>query len=268
MLIRITGTWQTENGQITETWRMSRDSVFRATAFAAAGDMKNPVPEEYIRIVRDGEKTFYEAQVAGQNDEKPVLFRLTGLDTNRMVFTNPDHDFPRKIEYTLESPDRLNAIVSDGSTSGKSITFKYRKMKNPKKVTGIGGIFFKSKDPGGMRDWYRDKLGLATNEYGSLFEFRLSDEPERKGYLQWSPFTENTSYFQPSEKDFMINYRVENLEYLVEELRAGGVTILDSIEVYEYGKFIHILDPENNKIELWEPIEGPFTDNYEGKTTK
>ncbi|MBN2775422.1 MAG: VOC family protein [Prolixibacteraceae bacterium] len=137
-----------------------------------------------------------------------------------------------------------------------------------KKATGIGGIFFKSKDPEKMREWYKNNLGLVTNEYGSLFEFRLSDEPDKKGYLQWSPFAENTEYFKPSEKEFMINYRVENLEKLVDELKAAGVTVLDEIETYEYGKFVHILDPENNKIELWEPIDNEFTKSYEGQTTK
>lgn len=137
-----------------------------------------------------------------------------------------------------------------------------------KKVTGIGGIFFKCNNTEKLKNWYNRNLGLVTNEYGSLFEFRQSDKPEEKGYLQWSPFAENTEYFQPSKKEFMINYRVENIEGLVEELKENGVTILDSIETYEYGKFVHILDPENNKIELWEPIDSVFTDLYEGKTTK
>ncbi len=124
-----------------------------------------------------------------------------------------------------------------------------------KKVTGIGGIFFKSKEPDKVKEWYQKNLGLVTNEYGSLFEFRSLDNPDKKGYLQWSPFPDNTNYFDPSKKDFMINYRVENLTELVEELKKNGVTIVDSIEEFEYGKFIHILDPENNKIELWEPVD-------------
>ncbi|NJD22345.1 MAG: VOC family protein [Melioribacter sp.] len=141
-------------------------------------------------------------------------------------------------------------------------------MNVKKKVTGVGGIFFKTKDPKKMREWYNENLGLVTNEYGSLFEFRKSDSPEQKAYLQWSPFNENTKYFAPSKKEFMINYRVENIEDLVKELKKNGVTIVDSIETYEYGKFVHILDPENNKIELWEPIDHEFSKLYEGKTTK
>ncbi len=132
---------------------------------------------------------------------------------------------------------------------------KTQKEMDNKKVTGIGGIFFKSKDPGKIKQWYKENLGLATNEYGATFEFRLADNPEVKGYLQWSPFNDKTKYFDPSEKEFMINYRVENIEKLVSELKKSGVTVLDDIESVEYGKFIHILDPENNKIELWEPSD-------------
>jgi len=137
-----------------------------------------------------------------------------------------------------------------------------------KKVTGIGGIFFKTKDPEKMKDWYSKNLGLVTNEYGSVFEFRPADAPEKKAYSVWSPFSDDTEYFQPSEKEFMINYRVENIEKLVEELKNAGVTVCDEIETYEYGKFVHILDPENNKIELWEPVDQVFEGMYEGKTTK
>lgn len=150
----------------------------------------------------------------------------------------------------------------------KQLESEMKKENESKKVTGIGGIFFKSKDPEKMRQWYGANLGLVTNEYGSLFEFRNSDPPQQKAYLQWSPFSETTKYFQPSEKDFMINYRVENIEALVEQLRSNGVTITDSIESVEYGKFVHIMDPENNKIELWEPVDNEFTRLYEGKTTK
>lgn len=136
------------------------------------------------------------------------------------------------------------------------------------RVTGIGGIFFKTEDPAKIKEWYANNLGLKTDEYGSLFEFRKADAPEEKAYLQWSPFSDKTKYFEPSQKQFMINYRVENIEALVEELKKNGVTVVDSIETYEYGKFVHILDPENNKIELWEPIDSEFTKTNEGKTTK
>lgn len=136
-----------------------------------------------------------------------------------------------------------------------------------KRVSGIGGIFFKCKDPEKIKNWYSRHLGLVTNEYGSVFEFRNTDKPDEKGYSVWSPFKEDTTYFEPSGREFMINYRVENLEKLIEELKKEGVQIVDEIETYEYGKFVHIIDPEENKIELWEPVDDEFTKMYEGKTT-
>lgn len=122
-----------------------------------------------------------------------------------------------------------------------------------KKVTGIGGIFFKCKDPKKVTEWYQKHLGLNTNPYGATFEWYEGVDSTKKGQTQWTLFPETTKYFEPSTKDFMINYRVENLEALVEELKKDGVTIVDKIETYDYGKFVHILDAEGNKIQLWEP---------------
>lgn len=122
-----------------------------------------------------------------------------------------------------------------------------------KKVTGIGGVFFKCKDPKAVNEWYRIHLGFDTTPYGTSFEWREENDPTKKGLTQWNPFPDTTKYFDPSSKDFMINYRVENLEVLVTELKAAGVTIVDTIDDTEYGKFMHILDPEGNKIQLWEP---------------
>lgn len=127
-----------------------------------------------------------------------------------------------------------------------------------KKVTGIGGIFFKCKDPEKMKEWYGKNLGLATDQYGTTFEWRKADDNTRKGFTQWSPFSAGTTYFEPSTKEFMINYRVENLINLVDLLKNDGVTICDEIESYEYGKFVHILDPEGNKLELWEPNDEEY----------
>jgi len=124
-----------------------------------------------------------------------------------------------------------------------------------KKVTGIGGIFFKSKDPNKMKEWYQKHLGLNTTEYGAVFEWFEGADGTKKGITAWSPFAETTKYFEPSTKDFMINYRVENLVELVEELKKEGVSITDKIEADEFGKFIHILDVEGNKVQLWEPNE-------------
>lgn len=121
-----------------------------------------------------------------------------------------------------------------------------------KRVTGIGGVFFKCKDPDKIKEWYKTHLGFDTSPYGVQFEWREEADSTKKGSTVWNPFPDKTKYFEPSTKDFMLNYRVENLEALVEELKKEGVTIVDKVEVYEYGKFVHIMDPEGNKIELWE----------------
>ncbi|QRX64758.1 VOC family protein [Dysgonomonadaceae bacterium zrk40] len=138
---------------------------------------------------------------------------------------------------------------------------------NKPRVTGIGGIFFFSEDPEKIKEWYRDNLGMEVNEWGSSIEFRNARQPEEINYLQWSPFEKGSDYFAPSRKEFMINYRVEHLEELLVKLRQNGVTILDEVEKYEYGKFVHIMDAEGNKIELWEPIDSAFTE-MGLKTTK
>jgi predicted enzyme related to lactoylglutathione lyase len=122
------------------------------------------------------------------------------------------------------------------------------------KVTGIGGIFFFSDNTKEIKDWYAKNLGFDINEWGTVsFDYRDVDNPEEIIPLQWSPFKKGSDYFAPSKKEFMINYRVQNIEGLVDKLKENGVTILDDIVAYDYGKFVHIMDAEGNKIELWEP---------------
>lgn len=125
-----------------------------------------------------------------------------------------------------------------------------------KKVTGIGGIFFKCKDPKAVKEWYKTHLGLDVNEYGATFEWQAVADSNKHGSTSWSPFSETTKYFEPSTKDFMINYTVDDLEALVAELKKNGVTVLGDIATYDYGKFAHILDIEGNKVELWQPTKG------------
>ncbi len=127
-------------------------------------------------------------------------------------------------------------------------------MKN--RVTGLGGFFFKTKDPEKVKNWYRDRLGLNTDQWGCTFWWK--DEAGNKCSTQWSPFKEDTQYFDPSEKQFMMNFRVENLSELLKALKEEGVTIVGEVQEYEYGKFGWILDPEGNKIELWEPVDAAF----------
>jgi predicted enzyme related to lactoylglutathione lyase len=130
--------------------------------------------------------------------------------------------------------------------------------KGQARATGIGGIFFKCKDPKKVREWYHAHLGLNTNQYGAVFEWRQGADTTKKGFTQWSTFSEKTKYFQPSVKEFMINYRVENLNALVDQFKRDSVAILDTIETVEYGKFLHILDVEGNKVELWEPNDAEY----------
>lgn len=122
------------------------------------------------------------------------------------------------------------------------------------KATGIGGIFFFSDNPTETKEWYAKNLGLDVNEWGSTFESRNVNKPDEITQLQWSPFKKGSEYFAPSKKEFMINYRVQNIEGLVNKLKENGVNVLDDIVTYEYGKFVHIMDNEGNKIELWEPV--------------
>lgn len=135
-----------------------------------------------------------------------------------------------------------------------------------KRVTSIGGVFFKSKQPEKIREWYQKHLGLQVDNYGTTFEWRQADNPTKMGFTQWSPMKEDTTYFEPSAKEFMVNYRVENLELLVSTLKEEGVVFIDEIESFEYGKFIHLMDPEGTKIELWEPNDEAYNEILTVKT--
>ncbi|HUI31463.1 MAG TPA: VOC family protein [Candidatus Acidoferrales bacterium] len=127
-----------------------------------------------------------------------------------------------------------------------------------KRVTGIGGIFFKCENPESILRWYNEHLGISPVGESAVFEWMQKEKAGEYGHTVWGPFERVTKYFHPSTKDFMINYRVENLEALIERLREEGVEIVGDIEKYDYGKFGWIMDPEGNKIELWEPDDKIF----------
>jgi predicted enzyme related to lactoylglutathione lyase len=129
-----------------------------------------------------------------------------------------------------------------------------------KRVTGLGGVFFKADDPKKMKEWYGRHLGLPVDEWGASFRWLEENKPDAKvaAYTVWSPFARDTDYFDPSKKQFMFNYRVENLAKLLSVLREEGVTIVGEVQEFPYGKFAWILDPEGNKIELWEPKDDGF----------
>lgn len=179
---------------------------------------------------------------------------------NKLIFTI-------SILMTITSCDLTINKAKNMAEQKKLSDESLSKQDTAPKVTGIGGIFFFSENPEKTKEWYSENLGLEVNQWGSSFEFRNANRPSEINYLQWSLFKQGSEYFSPSKKEFMINYRVQNIEGLLNKLKNKGVTILDSIETYEYGKFVHIMDGEGNKIELWEPIDSVFT-KMGGKTTK
>ena len=123
-----------------------------------------------------------------------------------------------------------------------------------KRVTGIGGIFFKSPDPKALCAWYRDHLGLDVNDWGGAV-FEWGGAGSAPGMTLWSPFAQDTSYMDPSRSSFMINFRVAELDTLLDALRREGCNVVDKTEASEQGKFGWIIDPDGNKVELWEPPE-------------
>lgn len=126
-----------------------------------------------------------------------------------------------------------------------------------KRVTGIGGIFFKSRDPKALGAWYRQHLGIDVEEWGGCaFRWKTPDNPDGVGTTVWSPFPADTAYFAPSAAGFMVNYRVDDLRGLLAVLRAEGVSVDDKVEESAYGTFGWVMDPEGNKLELWQPPAG------------
>jgi predicted enzyme related to lactoylglutathione lyase len=119
-------------------------------------------------------------------------------------------------------------------------------------VTGIGGIFFKAQNPEGLATWYQQHLGLPVNDTMAVFQWRGTEESGGPGQTIWSLMPKDTEYFGPDRPEFMINYRVANIDRMVAQLRAAGVKV-DKVEDSDYGKFAWISDPEGNRIELWEP---------------
>ncbi|MBO9575169.1 MAG: VOC family protein [Sphingobium sp.] len=118
------------------------------------------------------------------------------------------------------------------------------------RVTGVGGIFFKAKDPKALAAWYRDTLGMAVESWGgAILKY---DGPERPPYAVWTPFKADTDYFKPSTRDYMINLTVDNLDAMIAKLKAKGVAVTGPDDSDPNGRFAWIVDPEGTKIELWE----------------
>lgn len=122
------------------------------------------------------------------------------------------------------------------------------------RVTGIGGIFFKSADPKALAAWYEKHLGVPVESWGGAqFKFADMEEADRESYLVWTPFKSDTKYFEPSAAQFMINFRVRNLDAMLTQLREAGVTVDTRVEESEFGRFGWCSDPDGNRLELWEP---------------
>jgi len=164
---------------------------------------------------------------------------------------------PHIAGWTVESKEKLAQVIVD------KIKDLYGLNRNKELlpaqefgVSGLGGFFFKTKDPDAIKVWYKKHLGMNTDPYGWTFWWK--DKEGNDCSTQWSPFKEDTTYFAPSEKPFMMNLRVKNLHKLLEQLNREGVPVVGEVEAFSYGKFGWILDPEGNKIELWEPNDKAF----------
>jgi uncharacterized protein YndB with AHSA1/START domain/predicted enzyme related to lactoylglutathione lyase len=223
------------------------------------------LPKKNISFSWNAPPQFVEERKSGYKTWVVVEFNFITNDQTELILTHLGWPKDENWNVVYDYFDVAWKIVLD-RLSKRDIPIAQTSV-NTKKVTGIGGIFFKCKDPDKMKEWYKIHLGLATDKYGTNFEWRQASDPNMKGFTQWSPFAETTKYFEPSTKDFMLNYRVENLVDLVEQLKKEGVVISDTIESFSYGKFVHILDIEGNKIELWEPNDSEY-DKFEGGRTK
>lgn len=216
---------------------------------------KSVVTEDLVKALQSGkilgagldvleyEKLSFEKLFEG---EKPEAFTSL-LRADNVLLS------PHIAGWTFESHQKLAQVIADKI---KHFYFPKEESTELHRVTGIGGFFFKANDSKKLVEWYNKHLGLKTDQYGSTFWWK--DNNGKDCSTQWSPFSADTNYFSPSEKQFMQNFRVENLEALLENLKQEGVTIIGEIETYDYGKFGWILDPEGNKIELWEPIDKAF----------
>jgi D-3-phosphoglycerate dehydrogenase len=176
----------------------------------------------------------------------PEAFRYL-LESGKVILS------PHIAGWTFESHQKLSEVIAQKIIGIYNPT---QKDVPDIRVTGIGGVFFKSSDPKSLKDWYKTHLGLGTDDYGCTFWWK--DDAGNPCATQWSPFSETTGYFAPSEKPFMQNFRVHDLDALLGNLRAEGVETVGEPQTFDYGKFAWIMDPEGNKIELWEPNDRAF----------
>jgi predicted enzyme related to lactoylglutathione lyase len=185
---------------------------------------------------------------ASLNQSPPAKkrFKLSG---GWVIKENGIKEAIMKTERYITLGALLLAAASLWSTRSLSLEAS---MKETEKVTGIGGVFIKARDPKQMAAWYRTNLGIQTKNGYADFDWREKENPERMGRTVWSLFPSNSAYFGSSSSPYMINYRVANLDRMIEQLKRGGVAV-EKVKDYDYGRFTWATDPEGNRIELWEP---------------
>ena len=217
-------------------------------------------------------KSVVTSDLAKALQEKKVLGAgLDVLEYEKLSFESfADAEVPEALQYLMDadnvilSPHIAGWTFESHAKLAQTIVDKILLLYNPveiveekqERVTGIGGFFLKAKNPNELKEWYRDHLGLNTDDYGCTFWWK--DKNGADCSTQWSPFKDDTTYFEPSKKEFMQNFRVQHLEQLLVQLKAEGVTVLGEMQSFDYGKFGWIMDCEQNKIELWEPIDHVF----------
>jgi len=184
-----------------------------------------------------------------ENESLPEAFKYL-INSDKTILS------PHIAGWTVESKIKLAQTIVDKIERN----FFSKNIETPikvfTKVTGIGGLFFKTENPDELKKWYKKHLGFNTDDWGCTFWWK--DKNGKPASTQWSPFKGDTNYFFPSKKEFMFNYRVENLEKLLIQLKKEGINNIGNVDEYDYGKFAWILDPDGNKIELWEPIDDAF----------
>ncbi len=134
------------------------------------------------------------------------------------------------------------------------------------RVTGIGGVFFRTEDPDATKQWYAEHLGLGVDDYGSNFTWRSDSDPSRRCFTQWSPFADDTGYFGSPDQQAMVNYRVDDLDAILARLTAAGVELAGVMEVESFGRFQHVIDGDGRRIELWEPVDTEYESMLDGVT--
>ncbi len=241
----------------------SASESFRANAMGESSRvgfsviLRDTIEPETFLTGYDSVLCLGQIRVVADGDEKQKAVSELVLKYTKEIPNNVEHYAQEIQTFYMQTPIlRLDIVCMTGKNSGTKM--KVGRGDTPsqeKKVTGIGGIFFKTKDPIATRKWYEEHLGIPDTPYGYSFEWYEQKDSDRISTTVWSPFPESSDYFGDNNQEYMINYRVQNLERLAVQLREQGVTILDSVEDYEgIGRFLHILDVDARRIELWEPL--------------